>query len=65
MDEVAGITLNMALKLLLESVSGGLAELDYIIDDGIIVIGTKESLPRTYETLLHDVSDLVGQPANY
>ena len=46
-------------------ITSDLAELDYVVDDGMIVIGTKENLARTYKTQLYNISDLVNPPADY
>ncbi len=64
-DGVSGIRLGTVLKLLLESVSGGLSELGYVVEHGVIIIATKESLPRKLETRVYDVSYLLGRPANF
>jgi hypothetical protein len=54
MEGVSGIYLSTALRLLLRSVSAG-AEIDFVIKDGVIVIGTKEALPNTLETRVYDI----------
>jgi beta-lactamase regulating signal transducer with metallopeptidase domain len=59
MDGVPAIRLETALKLLLMSVSSDIADLDYIVENGIITIATKESLPSTLVTRVYDISDLV------
>jgi type II secretory pathway component GspD/PulD (secretin) len=65
MDPISSVRLGSALKFLLEAVSGGFAELDYGVDNGVITIATKASLPANLVTLVYDVSDLVGLPAEY
>ena len=65
MDEISSIPLRAALKLLLEAVSGGFAELGYIIEDGVITIATVDSLPSEMQTLVYDVTDLIGKPADF
>ena len=60
MDPISAVQLGAALELLLRSVSGREAELDYVVDDGVIVIATKESLPRKMETRVYDISALIG-----
>lgn len=59
MDEISGISPGRALRLLLSSVSGGYDKLGYIIEDGIIMIATVESLPNRWETHVYDISDLL------
>lgn len=59
MDEITGVSPGTALKLLLASVSGSYDRLGYIIEDGIIMIATVESLPDRFETRVYDISDLL------
>ena len=59
MDAISGVSPGTALRLLLVSVSGGYDRLDYIIEDGIIMIATVESLPDQFETRVYDISDLL------
>ena len=65
MDEISSVPLRAALKLLLEAVSGGFAELGHTIEDGVITIATVDSLPSEMETLVYDVTDLIGSPADF
>jgi len=59
MDELSGVSPGRALRLLLASVSGGYDRLGYIVEDGIIMIATVESLPDKFETRVYDISDLL------
>jgi hypothetical protein len=59
MDEVSGISAGTALKLLLTSVSGRYDQLGYIVQDGVIIVATIESLPKKLETRVYDISDLL------
>lgn len=59
MDELSGVSPKAALKLLLASVSGGYDRLGYIVEDGIIMIATVDSLPDKFETRVYDISDLL------
>ncbi len=59
MDAISAVRLGMALKLLLMSVSSGFADLDYVVENGIITIATKDSLPSKLETRVYDIFDLV------
>lgn len=65
MDPISSIPLGKALELLLKSVSGGAADLGYIVEGGVITIATVEALPEKLETLVYDVTDLLGRPADY
>lgn len=58
-DEISGVSPGRALKLLLSSVSGGYDQLGYIVEDGIIMIATVETLPERWETRVYDISDLL------
>ncbi|AQQ72130.1 Type IV pilus biogenesis and competence protein PilQ precursor [Limihaloglobus sulfuriphilus] len=57
------VSASMALKLLLESVSGGFAELDYVVKNGIIQVATVESLPDRLQVVRYEVADLLGERA--
>jgi hypothetical protein len=59
MDEISGVSPGSALKLLLASVSGGYDRLGYVVEDGIIMIATVESLPERWENRVYDISDLL------
>ncbi|MHC4395958.1 MAG: hypothetical protein ACYS1A_09930 [Planctomycetota bacterium] len=54
MDAVSGVSLKAALKIILKSVSGGLAELAYEIENGIITIATRDALPTTQQNFLQN-----------
>lgn len=65
-EGLSGISLRMHLKLLLMGVSAGSpTEIGYTVDDGVIIIATKESLPVRMKARIYDVTDLVAPPANY
>jgi type II secretory pathway component GspD/PulD (secretin) len=65
MDPISAIPLRKALGLLLEAVSGGFANINFIVEGGVITIATVESLPSEMETLVYDVTDLIGRPADF
>ncbi len=65
MDAISTVQLGTALELLLKSVSGGVADLGYIVENGVITIATVGSLPSKMETLVYDVSVLIGRPADF
>ncbi len=64
-DAISAVTLGTALDLILKSVSGGFTELGYTVENGVITIATRESLPQRLETKVYDVTDLLMRPANY
>ncbi len=66
MDGVSRVPLRTHLKLLLMSVSAGSVEkLGYVVEGGIIIIATQNSLPKKRITRIYDITDLVAAPANY
>ncbi len=65
MDPISAIPLKNALELLLEAVSGGFANIRYVVEGGVIKIATAESLPPVMETLVYDITDLIGRPADF
>ncbi|MBA7600374.1 Type 3 secretion system secretin [subsurface metagenome] len=64
-DPISAVPLGTALEHLLKSVSGGFAELDYTVKDGVITIATAESLPSEMEIQIYDVAELVGAAADF
>ncbi|MDD5064205.1 MAG: hypothetical protein PHQ35_05530 [Phycisphaerae bacterium] len=65
MDPISAIPLRKALGLLLEAVSGGFANINYIVESGVVTIATAESLPPVMESRVYDVTDLIGRPADF
>ncbi|MGB2864048.1 MAG: hypothetical protein WBC05_12030, partial [Sedimentisphaerales bacterium] len=65
MEPLTGIKLRKALEVLLAGVSGEFAIVDYVVDEGVIVIATDLALPQKMVTRVYDITDLVGEPANY
>ncbi len=65
MNGLSKVPLRTHLKILLMSVSGGAGNLRYVVDEGVIIIATRDSLPRKLVTRIYDITDLVGAPANY
>jgi len=47
------------------SVSADPKSLGYVVENGVIIIATKDSLPTKRRARVYDVTDLVGRPANY
>lgn len=65
-EGLSGVSIRMHLKLLLMGVSAGSpAEIGYTVDEGVIIIATRESLPVKMKARVYDVTDLVAPPANY
>ena len=66
MEGLSGITLKKHLELILASVSTvGDREIGYVIEDGIIRIATKDSLPKVMRTRVYDITDLTARPARF
>ncbi len=66
LDGVSGLRIRQYLDLLLRSVSAGSsAELGFCLDGGVVLVATKDSLPKPkYVTRVYDVSDLVAPPSS-
>lgn len=62
---LSGIPAGKGLKELLDSISSGITKIDYVVDDGIITIATRESLPSKLVTHVYDITELIGTAANY
>ena len=65
MDPLTGVKLRKALEVLLAGVSSEFAEISYVVDEGIILIATVDTLPKKMVTRVYDITDLVGDPAQY
>ncbi|MFQ6035179.1 MAG: hypothetical protein ACE5NM_04945 [Sedimentisphaerales bacterium] len=65
MEGVSAIRLRTGLELLLRAVSSSPGDLGYVVQDGVIIVATKESLPRKMVTRIYDIRDLTAPPANY
>ncbi|NIA17165.1 MAG: hypothetical protein GWO86_02335, partial [Planctomycetes bacterium] len=65
MQGLSNIPLGKGLSELLKSVSGGIVEIRYAVDQGIITIATKEALPGRMVTDTYDVTELIGVKARY
>ena len=59
MDAISAVPLKMVLQNLLKSVSGGFAELDYTVENGVITIATEDSLPTKLEVRVYDISGFI------
>lgn len=65
MQGISGISAGKALKELLNTVSGGFANIDYAVEDGIITIATRASLPDKLVTHVYDITELIGRTAQF
>jgi hypothetical protein len=65
-DGLSRVSIRRHLKSLLMGVSGGSpVKLGYVVDDGVIVIATVDSLPVKMTARVYDIRDLTAAPANY
>lgn len=64
MDPLTGIRLRKALELLLAGLSSDLAELGYVVDEGVIVISTTEALPKKMVTHVYEIPALAYSPTS-
>jgi hypothetical protein len=56
MDGLVGVRLGVGLDRLLDAVGGGLCDLDYVVDNGVVTAATVDSLPKkSMETRVYDV----------
>jgi len=58
MDPLTGIKLRKALEILLDGLSGDFAELKYVVDEGVILIATVDSLPRKMVPCVYEIPAL-------
>lgn len=65
MRGLSDIPLGKGLDELLKSVSGGIAEIQYAVDQGIITVATREALPGKMITDIYDVTELIGVKARF
>jgi Flp pilus assembly secretin CpaC/tetratricopeptide (TPR) repeat protein len=65
MQGLAGIPLGKALKELLDTVGGAVTPIDFSVDEGVITIATRGSLPAKLVTHVYEITELIGAPANY
>jgi len=66
-DGIPGLRVRQYIEMLVLSLSGGAsAKLGYAVNNGVVTIGTIDSLPVPKRvTRIYDISDLVAEPANY
>jgi len=71
MEPLIGVRLGRALRVLLDQVSGGIVDIDYVVEGGVISIATRDTLrqpkPPTGRLIprVYDISDLISEPASY
>jgi tetratricopeptide (TPR) repeat protein len=68
MDGSPNTRLGTGLENLLSALSNPVVgtQLGYVVNKGVITVGTLDSLPqKKMETRVYDIADLVGEPANY
>ncbi len=58
MDLLTGVKLRKALELLLDGLSSDKVRLGYVVDEGVIVIATKDGLPRKMVTHVYEIPAL-------
>ncbi|NQV35980.1 MAG: hypothetical protein HQ515_25030, partial [Phycisphaeraceae bacterium] len=63
MDGLADVRLGTALENLLDALGGGFYELAYVVEGGVVKVGTIETLPQKLETRIYDITDLVQAPS--
>ena len=65
MQGLSGIVLSKGLGELLNSVSGGVTRISFVVEDGVITIATTGSLPTRLVTHVYDIAELVGVKADF
>ena len=58
MGSLHSVKVRKALEILLASVSSEFAELNYVVDEGVILIATKDTLPDMMETRVYEIPAL-------
>ena len=64
-DIVRGISLRKNLKIMLTALSTRQTKIDYAVIDGVVVIGTRNSLSKQMQLRTYDITDLSSRPADY
>jgi len=64
-EGLVSVVLRTALNRILQAVSSAaMADLGFVLEDGVITIATVESLPTSFRNEVYDVADLLNPPAN-
>ncbi len=61
----APVKAKLGLNLLLSSVAGGLADISYVVTDGVIRVATVQSLPDKLVVRKYDVTELLSPSAEF
>jgi hypothetical protein len=64
MDPLSGVKLRKALELLLAGVSSDFAEVAHVVDEGVIVIATKDTLPKKMVSRVYEIPAIVHSAGN-
>jgi len=64
MDPLTDIKLRKALEILLDGISGDFAEVGYVVDEGVILIATPDSLPSNMVPGVYDIPALAYSPGS-
>jgi len=64
MDPLTGVKLRKALEILLSSVSNDFAKLDYVVDEGVTLIATPDSLPSDMVPGVYEIPALAYSPGS-
>lgn len=59
------VSVEKALKVVLEYVGGATAQLNFVVNDGVIKISTKEDLSKDTVTRVYDIRDLIVRIPNF
>ncbi len=64
MDPLINVKIGTALDVLLAGLSvTDISELGYVVEEGVIIIATTDTLPSKMVNRVYDITDLVGQPS--
>ncbi|MCK4601473.1 MAG: hypothetical protein KAU28_03340, partial [Phycisphaerae bacterium] len=59
------VTIDKALRVILEDVGGVRVPLGYVVDESVITISTKDDLARQTQTHVYDIRDLIIRVPNF
>ena len=60
MVPLKSIKIGKAMDILMPHISNELANIDYVVQGGILIIASEDALPSNLVTLVYDVSDLIS-----
>lgn len=65
-EGLLSVPLRVGLDRVLQAVSaGGMAELGYVVEYGVVTIATVDYLPATFTNIVYDVAELLNPPADF